>query len=39
VADASLFPGPVGLNPMETIVALVTRNARWLLDNRARYGI
>jgi choline dehydrogenase-like flavoprotein len=39
VADASLFPGPVGLNPMETIVALVSRNTRWLLDNRTRYGI
>ena len=39
VADASLFPGPVGLNPMETIVALVTRNARWLLDNRQRFGL
>jgi choline dehydrogenase-like flavoprotein len=39
VADASLFPGPVGLNPMETIVALVTRNTRWLLDSRTRYGI
>jgi choline dehydrogenase-like flavoprotein len=39
VADASLFPGPVGLNPMETIVALVTRNARWLLENRTRFGI
>jgi choline dehydrogenase-like flavoprotein len=39
VADASLFPGPVGLNPMETVVALATRNARWLLDNRARYGV
>jgi choline dehydrogenase-like flavoprotein len=39
VADASLFPGPVGVNPMETILALVMRNARWLVDNRARYGI
>jgi choline dehydrogenase-like flavoprotein len=39
VADASLFPGPVGLNPMETIVALAIRNSRWLLENRARYGI
>jgi choline dehydrogenase-like flavoprotein len=39
VADASLFPGPVGLNPMETIVALVTRNARWMVDNRTCYGI
>ena len=31
VADASLFPSPVGVNPQETIAALVTRNARrWL---------
>ena len=39
VADASLFPGPVGVNPMETILALVTRNAEWLISNRSRYGI
>jgi choline dehydrogenase-like flavoprotein len=31
VADASLFPSPVGVNPQETIAALVTRNVhRWL---------
>ncbi len=30
VADASLFPGPVGVNPMETILALATRNAQRL---------
>jgi choline dehydrogenase-like flavoprotein len=39
VADASLFPGPIGVNPMETIVALVLRNADWLIARRARYGI
>jgi choline dehydrogenase-like flavoprotein len=39
IADASMFPGPVGLNPMETIVALVTRNAQWLVDNRSRFDI
>ncbi|HUS16590.1 MAG TPA: GMC family oxidoreductase [Chloroflexia bacterium] len=39
VADASLFPGPIGVNPMETILALVTRNAAWLIAHRARYGI
>lgn len=39
VADASLFPGPVGVNPMETILALVTRNAEWLIAHRSRYGI
>ena len=35
VADASLFPGPLGINPMETIVALAMRNARRLLEQRA----
>ncbi len=39
VADASLFPGPIGVNPMETIVALVLRNADWLVAHRKRYGI
>ena len=28
VADASLFPGPVGVNPMLTIMALATRGRR-----------
>jgi choline dehydrogenase-like flavoprotein len=31
VADASLFPGPLGINPMETVIALAMRNARRLL--------
>jgi choline dehydrogenase-like flavoprotein len=39
VADASLFPTPVGVNPMETILALVTRNAEQLVQQRGRYGI
>jgi choline dehydrogenase-like flavoprotein len=39
VADASLFPGPIGVNPMETILALVTRNAQRLIRQRGRYGI
>jgi choline dehydrogenase-like flavoprotein len=39
VADASLFPGPVGINPMETVIALAMRNARRLLDRRDAYGI
>ena len=34
VADASLFPGPLGINPMETVVALAMRNARHLLERR-----
>ena len=36
VADASVFPGPVGVNPMETIVALAARNAEWIANNRDR---
>lgn len=32
VADASLFPSPIGVNPMETIMALATRNTERLLD-------
>ena len=39
VADASIFPGPIGVNPMETILALVTRNAQRLIEQRGRYGI
>ncbi|RMD84655.1 MAG: hypothetical protein D6815_03700, partial [Candidatus Dadabacteria bacterium] len=35
VADASAIPSPVGVNPMETIVALALRNAdRWIEDLR-----
>jgi choline dehydrogenase-like flavoprotein len=33
VADASVLPGPVGLNPMETIMALTLRSADHLLEN------
>jgi len=39
VADASLFPGPIGVNPMETIMALATRNAQRLIGQRARHRI
>jgi choline dehydrogenase-like flavoprotein len=39
VADASLFPGPIGINPMETVIALALRNARRLLEQRNAYGI
>lgn len=39
VADASIFPGPVGVNPMMTIVALAARNAERLIEDRERYGI
>jgi choline dehydrogenase-like flavoprotein len=31
VSDASIFPGPVGINPMETVVALSMRNAAHLV--------
>ncbi len=34
VSDASLFPSPIGVNPMETIMALSTRNARRLIETR-----
>lgn len=37
VADASLFPGPIGVNPQETIMALVARNARrWIETDTPR---
>jgi len=39
IADASIFPGPTGLNPMETVLALAARNARHLIDRRATYGL
>nr|HEX4317925.1 GMC family oxidoreductase [Kofleriaceae bacterium] len=37
VADASLFPTPVRVNPMETIMALATRAAAHVIDNARRY--
>ncbi|HSS02436.1 MAG TPA: GMC family oxidoreductase [Kofleriaceae bacterium] len=37
VADASLFPTPIGVNPMETIMALATRCAGHVIDNAARF--
>ncbi|MGH3188067.1 MAG: GMC family oxidoreductase N-terminal domain-containing protein [Streptosporangiaceae bacterium] len=39
VADASLFPGPTGINPMETIIALAMRNAGRLIERRDRLGL
>lgn len=36
VSDASLFPGPIGVNPMETIMALATRNAERLIETHRR---
>jgi choline dehydrogenase-like flavoprotein len=35
VCDASLFPTPIGVNPMETIMALATRAAAHVLDTWA----
>jgi choline dehydrogenase-like flavoprotein len=35
ISDASSFPSPIGVNPMETIMALATRNAERLLDTKA----
>lgn len=37
VCDASLFPTPIGVNPMETIMALATRAAAHVLDNLDRF--
>lgn len=39
VCDASLLPTPLGVNPMETIVALALRNAERLIADRSRFGI
>jgi len=39
VCDASLFPGPTGLNPMLTIIALAVRNARYLRDRCGDYSL
>jgi choline dehydrogenase-like flavoprotein len=35
ISDASLFPSPIGVNPMETIMALATRNAERLIESNA----
>ncbi len=39
VADASLFPTPVGVNPMETIQALTTRNIHHVLQSPRSYQL
>jgi choline dehydrogenase-like flavoprotein len=39
VTDASVFPGPIGINPMETVIALAMRNARQLIERRRRWAI
>ncbi|HEX4421809.1 MAG TPA: GMC family oxidoreductase [Kofleriaceae bacterium] len=37
IADASLFPTSIGVNPMETIMALATRAAGHVIDNAGAY--
>jgi choline dehydrogenase-like flavoprotein len=37
VSDASLFPSPIGVNPMETIMSLSTRNAQRMIETAARW--
>jgi choline dehydrogenase-like flavoprotein len=37
ISDASLFPSPCRVNPMETIMALATRAAGHLIDHAGRY--
>jgi choline dehydrogenase-like flavoprotein len=39
VTDASVFCSPIGINPMETVIALALRDARHLLGQRGRWGI
>jgi choline dehydrogenase-like flavoprotein len=40
VADASLLPSPIGVNPQETIAALVARNVRrWLESDFRPHGV
>ena len=36
VSDATLFPTPIRVNPMETIMALATRSAGYVIDNARR---
>ena len=37
IADASLFPTPIRVNPMETIMTLATRAAGHVIDNARRF--
>ncbi len=37
VADASVFPTPSRVNPMETIMVLATRSAGYVIDNARRF--
>jgi choline dehydrogenase-like flavoprotein len=37
IADASVFPTPIGVNPQISIMALASRTGRFLLDEERRY--
>jgi choline dehydrogenase-like flavoprotein len=37
IADASIFPGPIGVNPQISIMAMATRIGRLILDDERRY--
>jgi choline dehydrogenase-like flavoprotein len=37
VADASVFPSAIGVNPQISIMMLATRTAQFLIDNAGRY--
>jgi choline dehydrogenase-like flavoprotein len=37
ISDASLFPTPIRVNPMETIMALATRAAGHVIDNATKF--
>jgi choline dehydrogenase-like flavoprotein len=39
VTDASVFPGPIGINPMETVIALAMRSARRMVEQRDQLGL
>jgi choline dehydrogenase-like flavoprotein len=36
ISDASVFPTPCRVNPMETIMSLATRSAAYVIDNSRR---
>jgi len=37
ISDASVFPTPCRVNPMETIMTLATRSAGYVIDNAGRF--
>ncbi len=36
ITDASVFPTPIGVNPMETIMMLATRTADYIINNKSK---